>query len=334
MGDIKTGAQGNAAFFPVYPLLVKTFSGLVGDVFLSGILVSNIAFLFALRYMYRLAAREFDNATAARAVFYFAAAPTALFFSAMYTESVYMLAILATFYYAREGMWDRAALAGAIASGTRNTGVLMAMVIALEGLHQTGFRFKPRRWTWNRKALLFYYLQQIKLIPKAWKAYLAAAFSTIGLIGYMAYLANTFGDPLGFIHVQATWGREVSGAGIGRLIPDTIKNIGIGQNFWVGQFNVYYLLCTIATLVFGVLVIISLFKLRPAYSFYALLTFLVPISTGSVGSMTRYILMLIPCFLLLAKWGKSPLVDKIVLSFFLPLMGYLAVMFSHWYFVG
>ncbi|MEI7554259.1 glycosyltransferase family 39 protein [Candidatus Chlorohelix sp.] len=332
MGNIQTGAQGNTAFFPVYPLLVKTVSALVGDVFFAGILVSNVAFLFALVYMYRLARREFDDETAARAVFYFAAAPTAVFFSAMYTESVFMLAILATFYYTREGQWDKAAIAGAVASGTRNTGVIIALSVALEGLYQAGFRFKPPRW--KRAALKRHFFAQVKIVPKAWRSFLAAAFVPVGLIGYMAYLANAFGDPLGFIHVQATWGREVSGAGFTKIISDTITHLNIGKNFMAGQFDTGTLLNLLSTLGFGVLVIITLFKLRPTFSIYALLTFLVPLSTGSVGSMTRYILMLIPCFLLLAKWGKNPMIDKIVMVIFVPMMGYMSIIMSHWYFAG
>ncbi len=82
------------------------------------------------------------------------------------------------------------------------------------------------------------------------------------------------------------------------------------------------------------LVVMVAVKLRPAYAFYTGLVFFVPLSTGTVGSMTRYVLMLVPCFLLLAHWGRRAWVDRLVLCIFSPLMGYLAVLFSHWYFIG
>jgi hypothetical protein len=136
VGDLKLGAQGNVVFFPLYPLLVKMIAALTGNVFLAGVLVSNVAFLIALAYLYGLARYEFGEETAARTVFYLAAAPTAVFFSAMYSESVYIALVCAAFYYAQRRVWDFAALTGALAAATRNTGVLLALVIALEGLHQ------------------------------------------------------------------------------------------------------------------------------------------------------------------------------------------------------
>jgi hypothetical protein len=312
--------------------MVKMLAGLTGNVFLAGIVISNLAFLWALTYLYRLARRELGEEGANRAVFYFAAAPTAVFFSAMYTESVFMLFVIATFYYAGESQWDRAALVGALASATRNTGVLMALVIALEGMHQQGVRLWPVGW--KLRALLAHYRGQLRPTFKAWRSLLAAMFVPVGLLSYMAFLSNTFGDPLGFIHVQATWGREVSGAGITKLISNTAKSLNVGANFWAGQFDPKTLMDLAFTLGFAPLVGLALYKLRPAYGLFGLLTFVVPLSTGSVGSMTRYVLMLVPCFLLLARWGRREWVDRAVLGVFLPLLGYFTILFSHWYFAG
>jgi hypothetical protein len=72
--------------------------------------------------------------------------------------------------------------------------------------------------------------------------------------------------------------------------------------------------------------------MRPAYGFYTLLTFLIPgISSGTLFSMTRYTLMLVPAFMVLARWGRVAWVDRVVLGLSLPIMGYLAVTFSHNY---
>lgn len=332
MGDVATGAQGNAAFFPLYPLLVRMIAGLTGNVFVAGILVSNVAFFVALLYLYALARREWDDETAARAVLYLSAAPTAVFFSAMYTESLYILLVTATFFYARERQWDRAALAGALAAATRNTGVLLAAVIALEGLHQGGVRWRPAGWT--RQELLAHGRRQLRIALRHWPVLGAAGAVTFGLIAYMAYLANTFGDPLGFIHVQATWGRDVSAAGFSRLASNVRRQLNIGVAPLAGQINVPVLLNLLFTLGFAPLVAATVFRLRPAYGVFAGLTFLVPLSTGTVGSMTRYVLMLIPCFLLLAHWGRRSWVDRLILIVFLPFLCYFTIVFSHWYFAG
>lgn len=332
MSDPGVVGQDNVAFFPLYPLLVRIVNVVVGNVFLTGLLVSNVAFVIALSYIYQIARREWDDATASRAVWYVAGAPTAIFFAAMYTESLFVACVAATFFYAREGRWWRAAIAGALGAATRNTGVLLALVIAFEGLHAAGFRWWPRGW--SARALRQQVGEQMRAAWRSRSSLVAAAFATLGLIAYMAYLANAFGDPLAFIRVQSAWGRDISGAGITRIVTDTPGQLALGSRFWAGQMNIYLVLDAIFAIGFGGLIVGAAFKLRPAYTVFAALTFLAPLASGTIGSMTRYVLMLLPCYLLLACWGRRAWVDRLVTVVFLPLFAYFAVVFSHWYFAG
>lgn len=332
MGNAETGEQGNAAFFPLYPLLVKMVAALIGNVFLAGVLVSHAAFLVALGYLYTLTRREFDDETAARAVFYLAAAPTSVFFSAMYTESLFVALVIATFYYSRERQWDIAALCGALAAATRNTGVLLAAVIALEGLHHYGFRVRPDRSAGS--TLSMHLRRQWQAVRASWPSLIAAACVPLGLLAFMAYLTNKFGDPIAFITVQATWGRDVSASSAANLFGRTIERLNIGPNVLGGTINSRALLELLFTIGFGLLLVAVAFKLRPAYAVFGGLTFLVPLASGTTGSMTRYILMLVPCFILLAYWGRRAWVDRVIVGIFLPLLGYFTVLFSHWYFAG
>jgi len=338
-GDVKTGQQGTVTFFPLYPLLVKIAMGLTGNVFVAGIVVSHLALLAALCFLYGIARYEFDDETAARAVFYLAAAPSAVFFSAMYTESLFIALVCATFYCSRRSLWEGAAIAGALAAATRNTGALMAAVIAVEGLSQQGVRLWPTPLVKASTAAtvelwLIHLRQQLRLILASWRSLLAAAYVPIGLVAYTLFLLATFGDPLAFIHAQATWGRSTSAGSVFNIVNNIITNLHLGPNPWAGQLNTLTVLNLLSTIGFAPLVVLVALKLRPAYGVYTCLTFLVPLSTGSIGSMTRYVLMLIPCFLLLAAWGRRPWVDRLVLGIFLPLTSYFALLFSHWYFVG
>lgn len=338
-GDLETSQQGTVTFFPLYPVLVKMVSGLTGDIYLAGILVSNLAFLVALFFLYGLARHEFDDATAARTIFYMAGAPSTIFFSAMYTESLFLATVCAAFYYARRRQWSYAAIAGALAAATRNTGVLMAPVIAIEGLYAAGVRLRPERWLGATPAETLqiwraHSVAQLRLVVGSWPSLLAACYVTLGLVGYMAFLQATFGDPLAFIHAQATWGRSTSATSILNIGNNIIKNLNLGPNPWIGQISILTLLNLISTLGFLPLVIMVAVKLPPAYKVFALLTFYVPLSTGSIGSMTRYVLMLMPCFMLLAVWGRRGWVDRLVTGIFLPLTALFSILFSHWYFVG
>ena len=333
IGDVPSGVQGNVAFFPLYPLLVKMATALTGNVFLAGVLVANVALLFALGHLFALVRREWGEDTAARAVFYLAAAPTAMFFSAMYTESLYLALVIATFNYANQRQWDRAALMGALAAATRNTGIVLAVAIALEGCHQYGVVWRPAHW--GRAALWSHVRSQFQPVLRSWPALLAAGCVPLGLLAYMAYLANAFGDPFAFIHVQAAWGRATpGGAALTQLLGTVRTDLHLGNNLWAGQFDHKTLLDVLMTLVFLPLALLTVRLLRPTYSVYTLLTFLIPLATGSLGSMTRYVLMLVPCFILLAVWGRRAWVDRLVLGLFLPLLGYFTIMFCHWYFAG
>jgi hypothetical protein len=325
------GSQSTTAFFPGYPLsirLVKHLTG--GNVFAAGLVVSNIGFLIALFFLYRWSEREYGNAVAGRFVFYLAAAPTAVFFSAMYTEGLYIALMAAAFYFAGGRQWIPAAIAGAAASATRNTGILMAAVIALEGLHAAGVRFRPP----SGVALSGHLKAQLSLVPKAWQALVAAAAACAGLIVYMIYLWREFDDPLAFVNAQAQWGRSTSGNGVFQIVSNTREQLYHGQHFWLGQISIERLGNLAATLAFLPIVAIVAWRFRPALAVFTVAAFVIPLSSGSVGSMSRYMLALVPCYLLLAIWGDRPWVDKIVTATFLPLLALNAVLFSHWYFIG
>jgi hypothetical protein len=133
-----SNTDGTAAFFPGYPMLVR----LVGYVFLghqllTGYLVSNAALLAALVILYRLTEHEYDVATARRAVLYLALFPTAVFLFGLYSESLFLLAAVGAFYLARRGRWGWAGLVGIAATATRSMGVIVALALAVEAIHQT-----------------------------------------------------------------------------------------------------------------------------------------------------------------------------------------------------
>ncbi|MFN8623164.1 MAG: mannosyltransferase family protein [Chloroflexota bacterium] len=331
MGDLATDAQGSVAFFPLYPLLTRIVAIGTGSVFPAGLIVSNLAFLLGLGYVYALARHEFEDRTASRAVFYVAAAPTAIFFMAMYTESLFLLVTAATFYYARTGRWLGAAIAGALAAATRNTGATLALVVALEALRQAGFRWRPplHPAEWGE-----HLGRDLRAVRGALPGLIAAAIVPLGLVAYMAYLAISFGDPLGFIHVQATWGRDVTGIGLAGLWDDTLRTLHLGAQPLAGQVSSKTLMDVVATIGAVGLVLAVLRKLPATYGAYLLLAILIPLSTGSVGSMTRYILMLWPAMLVVGRWGRHGAVDRTVLAIFLPLSAYFAILFSHWVFAG
>ncbi|MGD0750967.1 MAG: glycosyltransferase family 39 protein [Anaerolineales bacterium] len=321
------------AFFPLYPLLIRLFSSLKGNIWTSGLWISNLSFLIALFYIYAIAKQEFDDDTASRTVFYIASAPAAFFFSTVYTESVFLLCLAACFYYSRNRKWLLAAIAGALASATRLTGVLAASFILFEALWQQGVRFIPKPW--SIQAQINILKDGIQTLPKAWKGILAALFSTSGLIAYMFYLYQKFGDPLAFLRAEKSWSKTISWNWPVRLIQNIINFHRVTGNILAGGFdNPEHVMDPIFLIVFIPLVIIVFLKFRPSFGLFTLLSFLLPLISGRPDSMRRYVLALIPCYLLLALWGKRPWVDRIIVGISLPLQALFLVLFSHWVFAG
>jgi hypothetical protein len=147
-GPEQPGAT-SLAFFPVLPLLVRWLSQATGLGTLgAGLVISNLAFLAALVYVHRYALLlGASRTTAMLAVALLCLVPHGFVFSAVYTESLFLLLLAASMYHLRRGQYLRAGLAAAVLSATRATGVLF-LVFALAHIarrHGAGLLLRPWR---------------------------------------------------------------------------------------------------------------------------------------------------------------------------------------------
>ncbi len=183
------------AFFPFYPLLIRLVGEFTGSHLIAGLIVSNIASFLGLLYLYKLIEHEYNRHVAQRATFYVSIFPTAIFFSAVYSESLFLFLTVASFYYVRERRWVTAGIFGFLAAATRAEGVLLAAPLFIEWVvaAKEGGREFFRYW-----------------IDDVVKPLVGMALVPLGLAAYMAYLWVITGDPLRFSHVQSHWGREIA----------------------------------------------------------------------------------------------------------------------------
>src|SRR5665213_2518691 len=129
----KFGYSGTeAAFFPLYPLLLRIAAALTGSQLSAGLIISNAASFLAMLYLYKLIEHEYNRHVAQRATFYVSIFPTAIFFSAVYSESLFLFLTVASFYYVRERRWVLAGAFGFLAALTRSEGVLLAAPLFIE----------------------------------------------------------------------------------------------------------------------------------------------------------------------------------------------------------
>ena len=317
-------AMSNVAFFPVYPLLVNLASAVTGDAVVAGILVSNAALLGALLFLYKLTELEFGDAdTAQRAVFYIAAFPTAFFFSAIYTESTFLFFSVATMYFARKGQWVWAGVMGMMTSGTRIIGVTMAGIVALEWMRVHGWTIsgmlRKESWAglWNG-------------LRRDWVSLLPLLLIPLGILSYMLFLKLQFNDPLGFWTVQAAWQRENLGplAIIWRDLSGLLR-----QNFLTGDIW-WHVVIDLGSLALALGVLIPVWRrLGEHYALLIALGMLVPVAS-STQSLSRYVLVLFPVFMMLAWWGRRRLLDRSLLVIFATLLGVFTAIFVNWIFLA
>jgi hypothetical protein len=186
-------ADGSAAFFPLYPLLVRGLSwGLGGHPLAAALLLSHAAFLAALLLLHRAVTEDFGDDTAERTVVFLALFPTSFFFYAPYPESLFLLTSVASLWSARRGRWAAAGAAAALASATRAAGLVLLLPLAAEALRAA--RAGPR----GR-------VRAAALAPLG-----ALAVAPLGAALYALYWHLEFGDWLAPLTQQSRWLREPS----------------------------------------------------------------------------------------------------------------------------
>jgi Mannosyltransferase (PIG-V) len=306
--DIATqGYQGtDMAFFPLFPFLIRILGRLVGNHLIAVLMISNASFFFGLLYLYKLLEHEFDRPVARRAIFYVSIFPSAVFFSAVYTESLFFMLTVASFYYMRAHRWWLAGAIGFFAAMTRVEGILLAVPFLIE-------------WYGQYKAEL----------KSGLRAILAGGLIPLGLLVYMGYLWVLRADPLYFSHVQINWNRHFAMPWVSAINAfEKIAHATQGQTIANQTLEIAFTALMIAVLLLGWR------RLRPSYIAYMALSVLIPMSTSSLMSMPRFALVLFPMFAILARWGERPWVNNLILAFSLPLLGLFTVLFADWYWVA
>jgi hypothetical protein len=302
------------AFFPLYPLLIRIVGAFTGSQLIAGLIVSNAAAFFGLLYLYKLVEHEYNRHVAQRATFFVSIFPTAIFFSAVYSESLFLFLTVASFYYLRERRWLMAGVFGFFAALTRSEGVLVAAPMFIEWViaAREGGREFFRYW-----------------FDDVVKPLLAMALVPLGLAAYMAYLWVINGDPLRFSHVQSHWGRYF--APPWTSFANTVHKIVVAHTT---QTVANESLELAFTLLMIVVLAVGFRRLRLSYVVYMALSIVIPMCTASLMSMPRFALVLFPMFALFGLWGSRPTFQNAYVAFSLPLLGLFTVLFADWYWVA
>jgi hypothetical protein len=291
-----------AAFFPVYPIVIRAFEFLVRDYQLASVLAANSCLLAAAFLLHRLLRLDYDELICRRVILFLLFNPVSFFLSCAYSESTFLLLSIGALLAARQGKWLIAGLCGLVLSATRAPGLLIAIPLLTEYLVQQRAQPPAQRRLFSRE-LLF-----VGLVP-------------IGLFLYLSFWYLHRGDFFVPMQAQVTgWNKTVAWPWQSFLWPNP---------FPVTHIPLY------RTIVAGAAVLVMAgfyFRLRATYVVYAILSLLFYLSWGTLDALPRFISVIFPVHIALAlvserwKWLYEPL-----LAFSVALLVLCTVLFANAY---
>jgi len=292
-------------FFPLFPILTRLVAFFVNREFttiaLSGLLVSNLAFLIGLVGLWKLIRLDYKENIAKMTILLLILFPTSFYFGAFYTEGLVFALVIWSFNFARKKNWILTGVLGAFATATRITA--LALIPALG--------YEVWKFIKDRKDGRVIPLISLALVP-------------MGLILYMYYLYVTVGDPLEFFHNVSIFGEQRSSEIV--LLPQVFYRYlfkvlpNLNYNYFPIVFTTFLEIAS--AVLFLVLGAWSFYKLRLSYALFFAAGYLIPPLSGSFSSFPRYVLILFPAFLLFATFleGRTRLSKGVVYAILLLLL--------------
>ncbi len=272
----------NAAFFPLYPLAMRTVNNLlllsltpqlsdVDRMELAGFLVSVAASLGAALGLYEILLLLLGDTDARRGVFYFLIYPPAIFLLQVYSEPLFLA--LATWCIALilRRRWWLAGLVAALATLDRSTGIVLLVPLMVTWLLDWRAGARP-----------------------AWRTLLVVAGPLITWRFYFAWLRAR---ALSVVVGQGSFGRWL-------LPPNPFALFGDELSFVTNnpQATVHITIDVLLTLL-AIGSSVRVMRRWPAIGLFGLAAIVLPLLTFRVVGLDRYTLSVLPIYLVLAMLG-------------------------------
>jgi Gpi18-like mannosyltransferase len=266
-GYFEKNGHNLKVFFPLYPFLIKYLwlNGLFNLAYV-GIAISVISGLISIFI--------FNKMFGFRATVLLLAFPTSFFFAAYYTESIFLLFILAFFLFLEKKSYFTASLFAALASGTRIQGIILALILFYEII--------------KNKEVAKKYLWTVIIAP----------------LGFAYYLFR-YGPSI--ILGQGGWNRQVGLLGPVRALSDSLRHIIQGPLSSYDSIFVYpIIILEFLMFIFAIIIVFKMYKkIEMKYFIYSFASLLLILLGGSLASSPRYLLVIFPIFIYLAKVLKG-----------------------------
>ncbi len=322
----------STAFFPLYPGLIRGVGSVTGSAVLAGVLISLGSFVVALMLLHRLTELELGRSAADTTVMLVAFAPAALFFSAVYTESLFLALSVGAAYAARRERWAWAGILAGLAASCRVTGVLLIMLALLPARGRARQSLRTRMADRRRAWML--------LAPVGLVAYLgsltAAGFGPLAPFHAQAssLYARSFRGPLASIWEATTAAfHGLVALGAGSTPPVAFGSLAAP---FAPAAESIYLLVVLALAIAALGVCFR--RLPVAYGLLALLALAVsiwsPVAAQPLKSLDRYLLTIFPLWMVAGAWLAERRLARPVLALSTVLLLLFTVQFASWTFVA
>ncbi|GAA2532694.1 MULTISPECIES: hypothetical protein [Streptomyces] len=271
--------KGNsAAFFPLYPALMRMVSEVTGlGPYGAGMTVSVLFSFVAALGIYAVTARLGGRRAGLVAVGLWAVWPGSGAEWAVYSESVYTALAAWACYAVMTRRWLTAGVLTFTAGLSRPTAVTLVAALAVAGLLAV----------WRRE-------EGIR------RPLIAVAIAPLGVLGYLGWVGYRMGDWGGYSKLQdGAWAHKFD---YGRHTLDVLTSVPVGHNDYLFAMPFEDIIGVGVVLTVPVLTVL-LARLRPpaVLVVYTVLSYLMVMTTQQIfGNVSRYLLPLFPLFIPLA----------------------------------
>jgi hypothetical protein len=293
--------QQNIVFFPALPIAMRVTGRLLGGAspavyILAGTLIAVIAFFGALVYLYRFARDMLgEDDRASYAVWLIAAFPFALFYSAVYTESLYLLGTIGAFHHFRRREFWRAGAWGLLVGLTRPNGAFLSVPLAI----LAAGAWLPTALTGDSAAAQLSSAPPMRRAHELAQALATAAMPGIGVLLYSAFMWRLTGHPLEWASGHLAWGRAYSG--LSALVTERYEYLSQGGLYAYTSELPLDLLNALGAIFVLIAVWPVARRLGFAYAVFILINILPPLAAGGLISAGRFSAVLFPAFVWLAS---------------------------------
>ncbi|MGI6092138.1 MAG: hypothetical protein GX348_06390 [Veillonellaceae bacterium] len=292
-------------FFPALVIFIKLLTLLNISTPLAGLIVCNIFSLLSFWAMGAVLRLDFSEKKTFLALLAYSIMPTSFFLNSIYTEPLFITFALTCVYFARQKKWWLSGIFAALATLTRNIGIVLVIFLYIELRNSNSRRSK-----------------------------LPLILPPFALLGFMLYNFLLTGDMLAFYHTQQLWGRQ-----FGLPWSSFANNISIIFAGWplvepgtiIDSFIVTLALAALLFLTFS-----PNYKIRFSYLIVGWLWFLIPLFSTSpyfpLYSLARFVLVIFPLYIFLAQTSKTAFHSYFTAASLTLLI--CASLFMNWYWIG